>query len=55
MNNKALVVLLSAIYNHSATAIVVNKDALFEEKTKKELADLLSDFAGRFPKTLKQI
>jgi hypothetical protein len=54
-DDKQLLALLSAVYNHSATAIVVNKEALSEEKTKKALTELLEDFADRFPKTLKQI
>ena len=53
--DKQAVALLSAIYNLSATAIVVNKDALMEKRTKDELSQVVAGFSELFPKTHQQI
>lgn len=49
--DKQIITLLSAIYNLSATAIIVNKDALMDDRSKKELVSLLEGFSDLFPKT----
>lgn len=53
--DKPMIALLSAMYNHSATALIVNKQMILEERTKKDLQMLLSDFSELFPKTMTQL
>ena len=54
-SEKDLVAFLSTVYNHSATAVMTNKEAIYQEKTRKDLEQLLSAFSELFPKTKRQI